>query len=68
MGAFVVVVLLVVARFEDSLVPTSRAMDNLLLDALRGMSLFVGDSSLRNRGMFGTDMASRRQPSPSRSK
>ena len=41
---------LVVARFEDSLVPTSRAVDNLLLDALRGMYLFVSDGSIRNSG------------------
>ena len=38
---------LVVARFEDSLVPTSRAVDNLVLDALRGMYLLVSDRSLR---------------------
>jgi signal transduction histidine kinase/CheY-like chemotaxis protein len=38
---------LVVARFEDSLLPTSRAVDNLLLDALRGMYLLVNDPSLR---------------------
>ena len=38
---------LVVARFEDSLVPTSRAVDNLVLDALRGMYLLVSDHSLR---------------------
>jgi len=41
---------LVVARFEDSLVPTSRAVDNLLLDALRGMYLFVSDGSFRGGG------------------
>jgi signal transduction histidine kinase/ActR/RegA family two-component response regulator len=41
---------LIVERFEDSLVPTSRAVDNLLLDALRGMYLFVSDSSIRNGG------------------
>ena len=38
---------LVVARFEDSLLPTSRAVDNLLLDALRGMYLLASDRSLR---------------------
>ena len=38
---------LVVARFEDSLLPTSHAVDNLLLDALRGMYLLVSDRSLR---------------------
>src|SRR5579871_1874922 len=38
---------LVVARFEDSLVPTSRAVDNLVLDGLRGMYLLVGDRGLR---------------------
>jgi signal transduction histidine kinase/DNA-binding response OmpR family regulator len=38
---------LVVARFEDSLLPTSHAVDNLVLDALRGMYLLVGDRSLR---------------------
>jgi signal transduction histidine kinase/DNA-binding response OmpR family regulator len=38
---------LVVARFEDSLVPTSRAVDNLLLDALRGMYLLVSDRALQ---------------------
>ena len=38
---------LVVARFEDSLVPTSRAVDNLVLDALRGMSQLVGDRAIR---------------------
>jgi signal transduction histidine kinase/DNA-binding response OmpR family regulator len=38
---------LVVARFEDSLVPTSRAVDNLVLDGLRGMYLMVGDRGLR---------------------
>ena len=39
---------LVVERFEDSLVPTSRAVDNLMLDALRGMYLFVGDRALQD--------------------
>jgi signal transduction histidine kinase/ActR/RegA family two-component response regulator len=38
---------LVVAQFEDSLVPTSRAVDNLLLDALRGMYVLAGDRALR---------------------
>jgi signal transduction histidine kinase len=38
---------LVVARFEDSLLPTSHAIDNLVLDALRGMYLLVSDRSLR---------------------
>jgi signal transduction histidine kinase/DNA-binding response OmpR family regulator len=38
---------LVVARFEDSLRPTSHAVDNLLLDALRGVYLLVNDPSLR---------------------
>ena len=38
---------LVVARFEDSLLPTSHAVDNLVLDALRGMYLLVSDRSLR---------------------
>jgi signal transduction histidine kinase/DNA-binding response OmpR family regulator len=39
---------LVVARFEDSLLPTSHAVDNLVLDALRGMYLLVSDRSLRD--------------------
>lgn len=39
---------LVVQRFEESLVPTSRAVDNLMLDALRGMYLFVGDRALQD--------------------
>ena len=38
---------LVVARFEDSLVPTTRAVDNLLLDALRCMSLLVSDRGFK---------------------
>jgi signal transduction histidine kinase len=38
---------LVVARFEDSLLPTAHAVDNLVLDALRGMYLLVSDRSLR---------------------
>jgi len=38
---------LVVARFQDSLLPTSHAVDNLVLDALRGMYLLVSDRSLR---------------------
>ena len=37
---------LVVARFEDSLLPTSHAVDNLVLDALRGMYLLVSDRTL----------------------
>jgi signal transduction histidine kinase/CheY-like chemotaxis protein len=38
---------LVVARFEDSLVPTAHAVDNLLLDASRGMYLIINDRSIR---------------------
>jgi signal transduction histidine kinase/DNA-binding response OmpR family regulator len=38
---------LAAARFENSLVPTARAIDNLLLDALRGMYLHVDDRALR---------------------
>ncbi|WP_293858956.1 ATP-binding protein, partial [Steroidobacter sp.] len=38
---------LVAARFEDSLVPTARAVDNLLLDAVRGMYVYVDDRALR---------------------
>lgn len=38
---------LVAARFQDSLVPTARAVDNLLLDAVRGMYLHVEDSAIR---------------------
>jgi signal transduction histidine kinase/DNA-binding response OmpR family regulator len=38
---------LVVARFEDSLVPTSRAVDNLMLDALRGMYLLESNRALQ---------------------
>jgi signal transduction histidine kinase/DNA-binding response OmpR family regulator len=41
---------LVVERFEDSLLPTSHAIDNLVLDALRGMYLLVSDRSLRDDG------------------
>jgi signal transduction histidine kinase/DNA-binding response OmpR family regulator len=37
---------LVAARFQDSLVPTARAVDNLLLDAVRGMYLLVDDPVL----------------------
>lgn len=39
---------LVAARFEDSLVPTARAIDNLLLDAVRGMYLHVDDRGIRD--------------------
>ncbi|MET0533177.1 MAG: ATP-binding protein, partial [Steroidobacter sp.] len=39
---------LAAARFENSLVPTARAIDNLLLDALRGMYLNVDDRALRS--------------------
>jgi len=39
---------LVGARFQDSLVPTARAVDNLLLDALRGMHLNVNDAVIRD--------------------
>ena len=38
---------LVAARFEDSLEPTARAVDNLFLDALRGMYLHVDDRAIR---------------------
>jgi signal transduction histidine kinase/DNA-binding response OmpR family regulator len=38
---------LVAARFEESLVPTARAIDNLLLDAMRGMYLHVDDRLIR---------------------
>ena len=38
---------LVAARFQDSLMPTARAVDNLLLDALRGMYLHVDDRAIR---------------------
>jgi signal transduction histidine kinase/DNA-binding response OmpR family regulator len=38
---------LVVARFQESLLPTSHAVDNLVLDALRGMYLLVSDRALR---------------------
>jgi signal transduction histidine kinase/DNA-binding response OmpR family regulator len=38
---------LVAARFEESLVPTARAVDNLFLDALRGMYLHVDDRAIR---------------------
>ncbi|HEX3847977.1 MAG TPA: response regulator, partial [Steroidobacteraceae bacterium] len=40
---------LVVSRFEDSLAPTARAVDNLLLDALRGIYLMAGDPSLKEK-------------------
>jgi signal transduction histidine kinase/ActR/RegA family two-component response regulator len=39
---------LVGARFQDSLVPTARAVDNMLLDALRGMHLNVNDPIIRD--------------------
>src|SRR3569832_2025550 len=39
---------LVGGRFEDSLVPTARAIDNLLLDALRGMQLTMNDAVIRD--------------------
>jgi hypothetical protein len=38
---------LVAARFEESLVPTARAVDNLFLDALRGMYVHVDDRAIR---------------------
>src|SRR5690242_342542 len=38
---------LVGARFEDSVVPTARAIDNMLLDALRGIHLSVSDLVIR---------------------
>ncbi len=38
---------LVGARFEENLVPTARAVDNLLLDALRGMYLNIGNPVVR---------------------
>jgi signal transduction histidine kinase/DNA-binding response OmpR family regulator len=38
---------LAAARFENSLIPTARAIDNLLLDALRGMYLHVDDQAIR---------------------
>ena len=38
---------LVGARFEDGVVPTARAIDNMLLDALRGMHLNVNDLVIR---------------------
>ena len=38
---------LVAASFEESLEPTARAVDNLLLDALRGMYLHVEDRAIR---------------------
>jgi len=38
---------LVVARFQDSLVPAARAVDNLLLDALRGMYLLTSDRTFQ---------------------
>src|ERR1044072_2913894 len=39
---------LVGARFQDSLVATARAVDKLLLDALRGMHLNVNDAVIRD--------------------
>ncbi len=39
---------LVAARFQDSLAPTARAVDNLLLDAVRGMYLHVEDRAIRD--------------------
>src|SRR5512147_3235617 len=39
---------LVGARFEDSVVPTARAIDNMLLDALRGMHLSETDLVIRD--------------------
>ncbi len=39
---------LVGTRFEESLVPTARAVDNLLLDALRGMYVNLGNPVVRN--------------------
>ncbi len=38
---------LVGARFQDGLVPTARAVDNMLLDALRGMYLHINDPVIR---------------------
>jgi len=38
---------LVGTRFRDSLVPTARSIDNLLLDALRGMYLHINDEVIR---------------------
>jgi len=38
---------LAAARFENSLIPTARAIDNLLLDALRGMYLHVDSRAIR---------------------
>jgi signal transduction histidine kinase/DNA-binding response OmpR family regulator len=40
---------LVVSRFQDSLVPTARAVDNLLLDAQRGMYLMAGDPGFKEK-------------------
>jgi signal transduction histidine kinase/ActR/RegA family two-component response regulator len=39
---------LVVTRFEDSLVPTAHAVDDLLLDASRGMYLLGTDRAIRD--------------------
>ena len=39
---------LVGARFQDTLVPTARAIDNLLLDSLRAMNLTMSDGVIRN--------------------
>jgi signal transduction histidine kinase/CheY-like chemotaxis protein len=50
---------LVAARFQDSLVPTARAVDNLLLDAVRGMYLLVEDRALHKDTP--TDMQARLQ-------
>ena len=38
---------LVGTRFQESLVPTARAVDNLMLDALRGVYVNIGDSVIR---------------------
>ncbi len=40
---------LVVSRCQDPLVPPARAVDNLLLDALRGMYLMAGDPGLKEK-------------------
>jgi signal transduction histidine kinase/DNA-binding response OmpR family regulator len=48
---------LAAARFENSLIPTARAIDNLLLDSLRGMYLHVDDRALREDAP--ADMAAR---------
>jgi signal transduction histidine kinase/DNA-binding response OmpR family regulator len=39
---------LVGSRFQDSLVPTARAVDNLMLDALRGMYVNINDVVVRD--------------------